>query len=109
MAIDANFNKLTNTINIQVFGQFDFSSYRFFRDVVETIPNSIDLIVVDLAATNYIDSSGLGMLLVLLHRARLHQKPVRIINAQAQVSSALKSANFDRLFRLHEIKTAANS
>lgn len=54
-------------------------------------------VVVDLADTNFIDSSGLGALIAGLKTARAAGGDLRIARAQAQVLTVLELTNLDQI------------
>jgi len=58
---------------------------------------SSSLILVDLAAVTYADSSGLGALLLGLRQARDHEKKFALVAAQKRVLSLIKIAHLDDL------------
>jgi len=78
---------------IAVEGRFDFNAHREFRDAVKSMDKGTRC-VVDLASTIYLDSSALGMLLLLKDQA----SDVRIIKCTPDVKKVLQIANFDRIF-----------
>lgn len=83
-------------------GRFDFSKHREFRAACEQalgIPG-ISAISVDMKDVVYIDSSALGMLLLLKDMAEAAGQAVEIANSQQNVRKILDIANFDRLFRI---------
>ena len=53
--------------------------------------------VIDLAKTSYIDSTGLGMLMILRQHAGNDKAQVWLINCSAQIKSILTIANFQAL------------
>lgn len=53
--------------------------------------------VIDLDKTSYIDSTGLGMLMILRQHAGNDKAQVRLINCSAQIKSILTIANFQAL------------
>lgn len=82
-------------------GRFDFNAHREFRDATdlalkETAPD----IKVDLAGVDYLDSSALGMLLMLRDKARGVGKSVTLVNASGPVKQVIEIANFGKLFVL---------
>jgi len=86
------------TISIQ--GRFDFGIHQDFRNAYERAdpkPNSFE---VDLRATSYLDSSALGMLLLLRDYAGGDTSNVSITNANDEVSKILKISNFEQLFTI---------
>lgn len=64
-------------------------------------------IVVDLAATEFIDSSGLGSLIGALKAARLAEGDLRIAAAPDQVRMVLRLTNLDRVLRNYPSAEAA--
>lgn len=87
---------------ITVEGRFDFSSHQAFRDAYEQIEHEPQTYVVDMNRTTYLDSSALGMLLLLRDHAGGDSSDVRIINANRDVENILRVANFDGLFQVNQ-------
>ncbi len=86
------------TISIQ--DRFDFSIHQDFRNAYENIDPKPDSFEVDLRATSYLDSSALGMLLLLREHAGADHSNVSIVNANAEVSQILTISNFEQLFTI---------
>ncbi len=87
---------------IQVKGRFTAKSHNQFRDAYRkelTEEDHYRRIVVDLAGTEYIDSSALGMLLLMRAYMR-SETDVEIIHARPEVLKVLKIANFERMFKI---------
>ena len=87
---------------IRLQGRFDFNTHRDFRDATE---NAVGLantreVVVDLGGVDYLDSSALGMLLMLRDRARGVNKAVSLVNCRGAVKQVLDIANFGKLFTI---------
>jgi len=57
-------------------------------------------IVIDLCGTEYIDSSAIGMLLLLRERAQKGGKTVALARAKGAVKCALEITNLGRIFAL---------
>ncbi len=83
-------------------GRFDFTAHKEFRQHAErTVQNNgITGVEVDLSGVEYLDSSALGMLLLLKENAEKSKQSVSLINCQGAVRRILEVANFDKLFRL---------
>ncbi|MEO5335082.1 MAG: STAS domain-containing protein [Magnetococcus sp. YQC-5] len=89
------------TINIK--GRFCYDMHTLFREAYleETKDKRTNRrFVVDLAGTEYIDSSALGMLLLLREETDTNDANVEIVNARPEVLKILTTANFDRLFKI---------
>jgi anti-anti-sigma factor len=83
-------------------GRFDFSVHREFRDAYMPLleDNSVREIVIDLMRVEYVDSSALGMLLLLRERAQTSGKQVVLSGARGTVRQVLEVANFGRMFTI---------
>ena len=86
------------TVTIMVGGHFDFSVHKPFREAYRNTDGNNLRYVIDLRDINYIDSSALGMLLVLREHAGGDAARVRIINTAPAVNEILTIANFPTLF-----------
>ncbi|CAE6908455.1 MULTISPECIES: STAS domain-containing protein [Pseudomonas] len=85
-------------LTIQVQGRFDFAAHQHFRDAYEKASISPSRYVVDLAETTYLDSSALGMLLLLRDYAGGETAKISVINSNADVRKILSISNFEQLF-----------
>lgn len=83
-------------------GRFDFNSHREFRDAYETLINSegIRTLEVNLAKVEYLDSSALGMLLLLKERAAEKNITISLAGCTGTVRQILEIANFNKLFTM---------
>lgn len=82
-------------------GRFDFNSHREFRDAIDrALKESATEIKVDLGGVDYLDSSALGMLLMLRDKAKSTGKSVALISAHGAVQQVIEIANFGKLFSL---------
>lgn len=87
-------------ITIRVKGRFDFSAHQEFRGAYENAPNSTKSFVVDLKEATYLDSSALGMLLLLRDHAGGDGANVKIVNCNPDVKKILTISNFEQLFTI---------
>jgi anti-anti-sigma factor len=82
-------------------GRFDFNAHREFREAVDqAITATGREILVDLGGVDYLDSSALGMLLMLRDKAKGASKEVALGNAAGSVKQVIDIANFGKLFAL---------
>lgn len=83
-------------------GRFDFSAHRDFREKTEHLlqHGDVETVDVDLGAVTYLDSSALGMLLMLRDKAKAAEREIRLSNCSAPVRQVLDVANFQKLFRI---------
>jgi len=83
-------------------GRFDFHSHSDFRSAYEKVLASGDVreIVVDFSDVDYLDSSALGMLLLLREKAEATGKSVLLAGLKGTVKQVLEIANFGKLFTI---------
>lgn len=87
---------------IRLQGRFDFSSHRDFREASEQALAEADCrnVAVDLGDVDYLDSSALGMLLMLRDKAQAVGKSVSLDRCRGAVRQVLEIANFGKLFAI---------
>lgn len=90
------------TTTIKIGGKFDFSVQREFRDAYRNNSQAGMRYDVDLSQTEYIDSSALGMLLLLREHAEQQKGLVRIVRPASSIKKILAMANFGQLFQIDE-------
>jgi anti-anti-sigma factor len=87
-------------LTIVIQGRFDFGAHQEFRDAYERINLSPKRYVVDLKSTTYLDSSALGMLLLLRDHAGGDNAQIRLLNCNPDVRKILAISNFEQLFQI---------
>lgn len=95
--INSQFDEKTEAATLSVEGAFDYTCQQEFRESFSCFPKGTNF-VVDLKEVSYIDSSALGMLLLLRDHAGGDGAKVVLKGASEFVSGALKMARFERLF-----------
>jgi anti-anti-sigma factor len=100
--MDVNVHQAEGRARLELRGRFDFTSHRSFKQAYETVFSSsgVEELVIDMQAVNYLDSSALGMLLLLRDKCKAAAKPVSLVNCGGTVRDVLRVANFDKLFKL---------
>ena len=100
MTIESCASQSGNELTISIEGRFDFSAHQEFRDCYERAEAEPASYVVDLNRTTYLDSSALGMLLLLRDHAGGDNAEVRIVNCNRDVKKILTISNFEQLFSI---------
>ncbi|MDJ0779271.1 MAG: STAS domain-containing protein [Gammaproteobacteria bacterium] len=100
MGISTTVSDSGNQVTIAVAGKFDFQLYDEFRSSYADTAGSGVRYVVDLADTEYLDSSALGMLLLLREHAGGEASDIEISQASPEVKKILDVANFGKLFKI---------
>lgn len=101
MAIASQLSDDGAELIIRVTGRFDFSAHQEFRDAYESLGDRPGRYRVDMRETSYLDSSALGMLLLLRDHAGGDSAEVEIVNCNADVRKILTISNFEQLFVIH--------
>jgi len=96
MPLKATVSDDGKTLTLAVEGRFDFGMYDEFRAAYAN--TQANRFVVDLARTDYLDSSALGLLVLLREHAGGDDGSVEIINCTTDIRRILTIANFHRLF-----------
>ena len=100
MTVSASFDDSAQKLTISIEGRFDFSAHKEFRESYEDTDKAASFSI-DMSAANYIDSSALGMLLLLRDHAGGDHADVEIVNCNSDVKKILTISNFDQLFVIH--------
>jgi len=98
MSISTSTEGSKQTINVQ--GRFDFSVQAEFRQAYEAVPNSSSFIL-NFASADYMDSSALGMLLLLRDYAGGDSAKIELKNCRAEIKNILEISNFQKLFKIN--------
>ncbi|HEB55004.1 MAG TPA: anti-sigma factor antagonist [Gammaproteobacteria bacterium] len=89
-------------VQISITGRFDYKVSQAFRDSYRHVPSQDGVTYsVDLSGADYMDSSALGMLLLLREHAKSRGGTVYIERPSKQIDSILKVANFEQLFTIN--------
>ncbi|SDR89193.1 anti-anti-sigma factor [Halopseudomonas xinjiangensis] len=100
MPIQANLSNDGQVLTIRVSGRFDFGAHQDFREAYERSGLTPQRYVVDLQDTDYIDSSALGMLLLLRDHAGGDSAMIQIIHCNPDVRKVFAISNFEQLFAI---------
>jgi anti-anti-sigma factor len=100
--MQATITKDAAKATIKLNGRFDFNTHRDFRAAYESLitDSEVKAVTVDFAGVDYLDSSALGMLLMLRDKMSGVNKDVSLTGVQGNVKQVLDIANFGKLFRI---------
>ena len=98
MAVTSEISADGRKLTIAIKGRFDFAKHQEFRDAYEELNPRPACVVVDLKEATYLDSSALGMLLMLRDHVGGEDAEVQVVNTNADVRKILAISNFDKLF-----------
>jgi anti-anti-sigma factor len=91
--LSADGSQLTMTID----GRFDFNIHSEFRNAYRDLPVTTKF-VVDLAKATFMDSSAMGMLLLLREHVGEKKENIRLLNCNPEVRKILSISNLDKMF-----------
>lgn len=100
MSVIRRIDEQKSQVTISIDGRFDFAQHKAFWDAYRDIDPKSKTFVVDLSGASYLDSSALGMLLLLRDFAGGEAGRVAISGCGEDVRRVLKIANFEKLFNL---------
>lgn len=100
--MQASVQKEAGKATIKLAGRFDFNTHREFRAAYEPLiaDSTLRSVVVDFAGVDYLDSSALGMLLMLRDKMGGASKEVALTGVRGNVKQVLDIANFGKLFQI---------
>lgn len=87
-------------ISIKVDQRFDFSQHQNFRNAYSKCTNKDTLFTLDLSETEYMDSSALGMILLLKDHVESIGSKMVISKPSETVNKILEIAQFHRLMTI---------
>jgi anti-anti-sigma factor len=94
-------NDTAGQVIIKLQGRFDFNAHKEFREAIDIAVNSkMTEVRLDLTSVDYLDSSALGMLLLLRDRVKSLPKDLAISSMSVPVKQVLEIANFSKLFKI---------
>ncbi|HAG70809.1 MAG TPA: anti-anti-sigma factor [Gammaproteobacteria bacterium] len=100
MEINSQLSSDLQALTLTLLGKFDYTCHQAFQNAYEASIPTPARFVVDILEVPSIDSSALGMLLLLRNHAGGDSSDVRIINVQADVFKLLQTCKFDELFKV---------
>lgn len=83
-------------------GRFDFNSHMMFNQTTDSLLREAGIkeLELDFDQVKYIDSSAMGMLLLLKERAKGASKSITLLNCKGSVAQVFELSNFRRLFTI---------
>jgi anti-anti-sigma factor len=97
MAVKEQISTDGKVLTISLSGRFDVSVYKDFSEVYKDKLGSVAHYVIDMAEVEYLDSSALGMLLMMRERVGGTGALIEIINCSPGIKKIFQTVNFDKL------------
>ena len=99
MAISGDVGDDGNSVQVKITGRFDFNAHHDFRNVYRNEKASAAY-TIDMSGTDYIDSSALGMLLLLREHAGNESANITIQGCNEDIKKIFAISNFEKLFTI---------
>ena len=100
MAIYTQSSDDGNTLTIRVEGKFNFASHSDFREAYKSQTETGIKYQIDLSKTEHMDSSALGMLLMIKEHAKVNKGTVTLYHPSTDIKEIFEMANFYALFTI---------
>lgn len=94
--------KQVDANKIQLTGALNFDTVPGLRQQFSKLFPFMPDIIVDLAAVNYCDSSGVALLLESLRLARAGQKRIIFINLPTQLQALARATDVAEILQIHD-------
>ena len=88
-------------LNIEMKGRFTFSDRELINNIITSIrENSITRVSIDMNSLEYMDSSSIGMLLILNDKAATLGSSIQIENAEGCVKALFDYSKLNEIFKI---------
>lgn len=89
---------------VRVSGEIDLSNAGQVMDAIAAVaPNDAPSVILDLTATTYVDSAGIGMLFRLAERLGYRRQALHlVVPEEAPIRAVLELTNVDRVIHIQE-------
>lgn len=99
--MDYTLKEVGEEMYVELAGRLTFADYGSFKELTELfIEHDTKNCLLDLTNLEFIDSAGLGMLLIARDKMRIKNGDVILKGAQGQVKKMLDLGHFDSLFKV---------
>jgi len=98
LSINANNNKEKGLWEFGLVGEVDISNAHYFRKQLETaLAECKQSVTIDLAELNYIDSTGLGVIIGVYGSVKKDGLSVKVLNPKENVKKLLIISGLDKI------------
>ena len=100
MTVSSKISADSKQLTISIEGRFDFTLHQIFRDTYSDLTAQGRDYILDLAQTDYMDSSALGMILLLKDHVQRYDGQLILSKPNDTVRKILEIAHFQRLMKI---------
>ncbi|MBU1076606.1 MAG: STAS domain-containing protein [Spirochaetes bacterium] len=98
-------NENEKNIVIEIAGDFNIQSFNYFKDfkrsILEILQKNKKGLIIDISKVKYIDSAGIGVLLMLHNRAYAENRDFCLSNVPDTIIRIFKIIKVYRIFEYH--------
>lgn len=99
---------VNDRIVVDVIGEIDVYTAPKLRDkITELVGNGVYDIVIDLEGVEFLDSTGLGVLVGGLKKVRAHDGSLSLVCTQDRLLTIFQITGLSKVFAIHETAEAA--
>ena len=99
MGLKTKLSEDGHELSMAIDGRFDFSLHADFRNAYRDLPRNTRYSI-DLGRSTFMDSSAMGMLLLLREYAGDKEADIHLVNCSPEVRKVLSISNLDKMFQL---------
>ena len=101
LKIDVKFNDESKKWDVNLFGEVDIYTAEQLKEKLNSaVQENQNDIEIDMQNLDYIDSTGLGILIGVLKRLKQTQKDIYIVNAKPNVRKVFTITGLDKIFKV---------
>jgi len=100
MEIESTLSENGSTLTLALFGKFDYTCQQKFQSAYQEVTPTPARFILDALELQSMDSSALGMLLLLRNYAGGDESDVAIVNAKPDIIKLLETCKFNELFKV---------
>ena len=86
---------------------FDAGNVKAFRDAMQAVTGSYEIILLDMSSLNFVDSSGLGALLSCLRTMNAKSGQLRLFGMTKPVKALFELVRMHRIFAIYNSREDA--
>ncbi|KDR96391.1 anti-sigma B factor antagonist [Peptoclostridium litorale DSM 5388] len=101
LTINKSFNEDKNIWDVSLKGEVDiYTANKLKETLIDMVAERPQDILIDASRLEYIDSTGLGVLIGALKRLKQHEKDIYIKDVKLNVKKIFKITGLDKIFKV---------
>jgi anti-anti-sigma factor len=100
MGVHSSYIENKRLYSIIIDQEFDYSTYKDFKAAYEQLPIEAKYLELNLQNTSHIDSSALGMMLLMNQSVHKQIAKIDVINTNPSVLKVFQISHFNKIFNI---------